>query len=110
MSMKLLTLETLQNLPSFLIPRLVDLFAKTTPALLDELQQHGIATPAPAAMAQAAHKLKGSCVSLGAEQMASICAELQHKGEQQDMQNVASLITELAQIFPPTLAELRKFA
>lgn len=98
--------EVLESLPDFLIPQLIQVFTGTTPAMLQELQQQLTAQDAHA-FGQTAHKLKGSCVSLGASAMAEICATLQHKGEQQNLTQAASLVLELQQLYPATLDALQ---
>lgn len=104
--MQLLTPETLRSLPAVILPKLISLFSNTTPPLLTEIRQH--ATQGEwQAMAQAAHKLKGSCVSLGAEPMANICKSLQHKGEANDSSGVDEEITTLTALYPLTLAALQ---
>ena len=105
--MQLLTPETLRSLPAVILPKLISLFSSTTPPLLTEIRQH--ATQGEwQAMAQAAHKLKGSCVSLGAEPMANICKSLQHKGEANDSSGVDEEIATLTALYPLTLAALQE--
>ena len=104
--MKLLAPEALQHLPAVILPRLIQMFGSTTPPLLVEIHQHASAGNLPA-MAQAAHKLKGSCVSLGAEQMGDICKTLQHKGESGDATGIVTLLDELEALYPVTLAALQ---
>ena len=98
--------DALEALPDFLIPQLVQVFASTTPPMLQELQQQLAAQDAHA-FGQTAHKLKGSCVSLGANAMADICATLQYKGEQQDLKQALALVMELQQLYPATLEALQ---
>jgi hypothetical protein len=105
--MKLLNPETIGGLPSAIIPRLITLFGSTTPDLLAEIRQHANAGNLPA-LGKAAHKLKGSCISLGAEQMGAICTALQHKGEAGDSSNVSALIIQLERIYPATLAAMQE--
>jgi hypothetical protein len=98
--------EVLASLPDFLIPQLIQVFASTTPPMLQELQQQ-LATQDAHAFGQTAHKLKGSCVSLGAIAMGELCATLQHKGEQQDLSQAPALVIELQQLYPATLDALQ---
>ena len=104
--MKLLATETLKALPAVILPRLIGLFEKTTPDLISEIrtytQQGNLAE-----MAKSAHKLKGSCVSLGAEKMADICKELQHKGEENNANGVAQQVEALAALYPLTLEAMQ---
>ena len=104
--MQLLTPETLRSLPAVILPKLISLFSSTTPPLLTEIRQHATQSEWQA-MAQAAHKLKGSCVSLGAEPMANICKSLQHKGEANDSSGVDEEIATLTALYPLTLAALQ---
>lgn len=105
--MSLLVRETLQQLPAVILPRLIQMFGNTTPLMLTDIRQHAHSGNL-LAMSQAAHKLKGSCISLGAEHMADICKTLQHKGEIGDTSNINTLITELEAIYPQTLQALEQ--
>lgn len=104
--MRLFAAETLQRLPAAIVPRLIAMFADTTPTLLAEIRQNARSGNLQA-MGKAAHKLKGSCVSLGAERMAEICMELQHKGETQNGAGVEQLVADLAALYPQTLDALQ---
>lgn len=104
--MKLLALDALQHLPAVILPRLIALFRDTTPALLDEIRQYAHSGDL-LAMSKAAHKLKGSCVSLGAEGMAEICKALQHKGEANDPTDIAALVNALVALYPQTLEAMQ---
>ena len=106
--MKLLATEALQSLPAVILPRLIALFGSTTPAIIADIR-HYASSGDLLAMSKAAHKLKGSCISLGAEQMADICKELQHKGEQADPTGISSMVEELEALYPATLAALQGF-
>lgn len=100
--MQLLATDLLKQLPVAIRPRLINLFSTTTPDLLTEIQQAAVGGNL-ILMAQAAHKLKGSCISLGAEQMAAICKHLQEQGEANDATGLNEQITELTQLYPATL-------
>lgn len=104
--MQLLITEALQQLPAAILPRLIDIFSTTTPNMIAEIRQYADNGDLPA-MGLAAHRLKGSCVSLGAEQMANICKQLQHKGESNDATDVAAMIDELEALYPATFDALR---
>lgn len=105
--MQLLITEALQQLPAAILPRLIDMFGSTTPDMISKIRQHADSGDL-AAMGAAAHRLKGSCVSLGAAPMADICKELQHKGESNDGSNIATMIDELETLYPATFAALKK--
>ncbi len=105
--MKLLAPEALQHLPAVILPRLIQMFGNTTPAMLADIRQHADAGNL-VELGKAAHRLKGSCVSLGAVQMGDICKTLQHKGESGDASGIDALVTELEAIYPATLQELQQ--
>lgn len=104
--MRLLAAEALQHLPAVILPRLIGLFGDTSPAILADIRRHADSGNL-AEMGKAAHKLKGSCASLGAEHMADICMTLQHKGESNDPVGVGHLVAELEALYPDTLDALQ---
>lgn len=104
--MNILALNVFQELPAPLLPRLVDLFMATTPILLKEIQHYQTSGDLQA-LGQSAHKLKGSCLSLGAQAMAELCHTLQVKGEQQDSAEITELTTQLNDLYPLTLKALQ---
>jgi HPt (histidine-containing phosphotransfer) domain-containing protein len=81
------------------------MFGSTTPGMLADIRQHAHSGNL-VELGKAAHKLKGSCVSLGAAQMSDICKTLQHKGESGDASGVNALVAELEAIYPATLQAL----
>lgn len=104
--MQLLMTEALQHLPTAILPRLIDMFGSTTPNMIAEIRRHADEGNLPS-MGLAAHRLKGSCVSLGAEHMADICKQLQHKGETNDAADVATMIDKLEVLYPATFDALK---
>lgn len=104
--MQILSTEHLKQLPAVILPQLITLFSSTTPALLAEIQATAKSGDWQT-MAQAAHKLKGSCVSLGAEKMADLCNDLQHQGENNAPTGIHELIAELTKIYPVTLTAMQ---
>lgn len=105
--MPLVVTEALHQLPPAILPRLIQLFGSTTPAMLADIRQYAQAGNL-VELGKAAHKLKGSCVSLGAAPMGDICKTLQHKGESGDANGVNALITELEALYPTTLQALQQ--
>jgi CheY-like chemotaxis protein/HPt (histidine-containing phosphotransfer) domain-containing protein len=63
--------------------RLVELFLDRTPPLIEELRR-AIERADTGELRARAHKLKGSCLAVGAERMALLAAQLQHAGEHGD--------------------------
>jgi HPt (histidine-containing phosphotransfer) domain-containing protein len=62
------------------VTEIVELFARATPQLLDQLRSarsHGDAETLRAT----AHQLKGSCLAIGASSMASLARDLEHRAD-----------------------------
>jgi two-component system sensor histidine kinase/response regulator len=81
--------------------RLVDLFARSTPPLIDELRAAAEGDDREA-VRRAAHKLKGSCQNIGATFMADLCRALE-TGED----DPSAAVAQLAAALEPTEATLR---
>jgi CheY-like chemotaxis protein/HPt (histidine-containing phosphotransfer) domain-containing protein len=64
-------------------PRLLELFLDRTPPLLEELRR-AIERADAGEVRSRAHKLKGSCLAVGAERLALLAAQIQHAAEQGD--------------------------
>jgi signal transduction histidine kinase/CheY-like chemotaxis protein len=74
--------------------KLVRLFLDRVPVQLEELGQVIALSDAPKIRAHA-HKLKGSCLALGADRMAKLAAELQHVAEMNQLSEMPKLFEEL---------------
>jgi signal transduction histidine kinase/CheY-like chemotaxis protein/HPt (histidine-containing phosphotransfer) domain-containing protein len=55
-------------------------FMRVAPEQIEDIER-AVAASDPAALAAAAHKLKGGCLALGAASMASVCAQLERNPE-----------------------------
>jgi two-component system sensor histidine kinase/response regulator len=84
-----------------IVGRLVDLFADSTPPLLEELDRASGAGDAEGCR-RVAHKLKGSCQNIGAARMAELCSALEEPEVRPE-----PLARSLREAFPPTVAALR---
>ena len=88
-----------------LLRRLVDLYLRETPAILDELHS-AVHACDPDRAARAAHALKSASLNVGAEGVAAVCRELEtlkHKGS---FEGAESLAYRLDQAFPRVRAAL----
>ena len=78
-------LEGLRELPgdgyANLLCEVADLFTKEAPPRLLELRQ-ALAANDGLAVAQIAHRLKGSSANLGARQMSELCRQLEQQGNE----------------------------
>jgi len=98
----LLNLRLLQqgSKPSFL-DRLIKVFLNDVPLRLATLRED-IAQEEAQAIEQQAHALLGSCASLGAHHMASVCAELETIARSGDLRHTQDLLPRLEDEFDRT--------
>jgi PAS domain S-box-containing protein len=83
-------------------PQLVELFATTTPPLVEEMSA-ALDRDDADELGRAAHKLKGSCQNIGATFMASLCRRLETGAP-----DPRRAIADLEAAFPPTEAAIRR--
>ena len=79
-----------------IIAQLIDLYLNELPARLTAVQQ-AIERGDAARLAQAAHSLKGSSASIGAQRAARACLELEKLGKAGDLTEAADLFAQLEQ-------------
>ena len=98
-------LET--ELDAELIGDLVGLFLEEVPPILVELR--GAAEEMNvSALRSAAHKLKGSCATMGVARMAALCLQLEERTASGTLENVPDLIEQLSDEFPLARTALEK--
>lgn len=88
-------------------PRLSHLFLEQIPAALAELAK-ALEQQEPGRIGAVAHKLKGSCIALGAWVMASLASELQAAAERGELARVPPHLEALRDHFDGAAAELRQ--
>lgn len=62
----------------------------------------------PESLAAAAHRIKGASLSIGAERLASLAAELETTGKAGDLSAAEALVSSIERELDPTQAALRK--
>lgn len=77
-----------------LLVKLIDVFLRELPARLDALREAVDAADA-AASAEAAHALKGSSATLGAQKLARLCDEIEAAASTGDHRRPARLLPEV---------------
>ena len=60
------------------------------------------------AINKAAHKLKGSCLNLGAQPMSELCQKIESSSQQNDLSDIDTNVNELKRLHKETCAELKK--
>jgi two-component system sensor histidine kinase/response regulator len=83
-------------------PQLVDLFATTTPPLIEEMSG-ALEAGEVEELRRAAHKLKGSCQNIGATFMATLCRTLEDGAADPER-----AVADLRAAFPATEAAIRR--
>ena len=81
---------------SNLLARLVDAFLTELPSLLDDIHA-AVAAHDPQRSSEAAHALKGSSATLGADRLAQVCTEIETAGHTGDTESAAQLLPKLAE-------------
>jgi two-component system sensor histidine kinase/response regulator len=83
----------------------VDVFARQTPDLLAQMRA-AIQAADAATLREKAHKLKGSCLSLSATQMAGHCKQLEDRAREGTIDGAGALVNQIETAFAATLKEL----
>ncbi len=71
--------------------KIIGLYLESAPALLQRLRE-AVAAGDSEALRQAAHSFKSSSANLGATQLAAHCKELEHRGRERNLEDVAALL------------------
>ena len=95
--------SSLVSLGPEVVEKIVDVFARTTPAVLDELRA-AVETDDGEARRALAHKLRGSAETVGAKRLSELARQLE-VGEATD-----AAAAELEPVYRGTLAELQRLA
>ncbi len=77
-----------------LLGRIVGLYLDNSPALLQRLRD-AVAAGDGEALRQAAHGFKSSSANLGATQLAALCKELEQRGRDRRLEDVAALLRDV---------------
>ena len=77
---------------------MIDLYLSNVPLLIDSIRQ-AIDQNLPPQLQHAAHTLKGSSASLGAQQMSALCMELEKLGRSGTVEGATALLAELERVF-----------
>ncbi len=107
----LTAIRRLQNIgqqtdPGFL-HQILEMFMKQAPENISDIIQcfdRGDFT----GLWKAAHKLKGTCLNIGAERLAGICREIERKGKNLETNGLQGLCMQLEIDYKSTLTELKK--
>jgi len=94
--------------PAFL-SQVITMFTSQAPAMIEEIlqaEQKGDLTR----MSQTAHKLKGSCLNLGAKQLAELCKQIEINSKGNSVSKLPPLTSALKEVYSETENALKKIA
>jgi PAS domain S-box-containing protein len=91
--------------PGFL-QQILDMFLKQAPESISEIKA-SLEKGDPITMWKAAHKLKGTCLNIGAKKMAEICKEIESKGRHSQLMGLQGLSIQLEMDYKATVEELK---
>jgi|GEM_PF-559075 len=92
--------------PNFL-SQVINMFTQQAPVMIDEIlsqEKSGDLLK----MSQTAHKLKGSCLNLGARQLAEVCRQIELKGKNREASQIAALTAGIRDIYDQTEKALKQ--
>ena len=92
--------------PTFL-PSLIQLYSKQSLETIEEIHHHS-STNDLTALTQAAHKLKGSSLNMGAKMIADICRQIEEAVMKQDLKSAAEPLKKMKAVYQETLETLKK--
>lgn len=86
---------------------LIDIFLGQSQDLIDEIKS-GAEKKDNQIITKAAHKLKGSCLNLGAMSMGEVCQDIEHTSRDNNLSDIELKINELMSLHKETCEELIK--
>jgi HPt (histidine-containing phosphotransfer) domain-containing protein len=84
----------------------VNMFSTQSPEILREMEE-GCNKKEYERMGQAAHKLKGSALNIGARKLAELCREIEIQGRSNDGHDCEKKISSVKEIYKRTIEELK---
>ncbi len=94
-----------QTDPGFLL-QVLDMFIAQAPQSIKEIEE-GLEQGNYSKMWQAAHKLKGTSLNIGAKKLGITCREIENKGRNLELQGLKELVAKLSSDYELTVKELR---
>jgi HPt (histidine-containing phosphotransfer) domain-containing protein len=86
---------------------LIDIFLDQSEELARDIKLAVGAESAPELL-KASHKLKGSCLNLGASELGNICARLEAKSKDNDLSLISDIMAPFDSVYQQTRTELSK--
>jgi HPt (histidine-containing phosphotransfer) domain-containing protein len=85
----------------------INMFLNQSPHLIEEIR-HYFEEKQFDKMGQAAHKLKGSSLNLGASNLAELCKQIEVKARNNELADIDKMVDSLRPVYEKTETELKK--
>jgi PAS domain S-box-containing protein len=92
--------------PGFL-KEVINMFLAQAPVIIREMEQHCKSNEFEK-MGQAAHKLKGSSLNLGARKLAEICRDIEIRSRTNDLRECEQMLASLNMVYEKSVEELKQ--
>jgi HPt (histidine-containing phosphotransfer) domain-containing protein len=89
------------------LTELIEMFLQQAETIMDEIKNFSNTKDA-SSLSKSAHKLKGSCLNLGAKDMSAICQIIENSSRENNLENIDSNLSDLLNIYEITVAEFKK--
>lgn len=89
------------------LSELIEMFLQQSETIMDEIKNFSSIKDA-LSLSKSAHKLKGSCLNLGAQEMSSLCQKIEYQGKENNLDGIEEKVSELFDIYNQTNIELKK--
>jgi len=87
------------------LTELIDIFLSQSEELIQEINQAAAANNSQNLM-KSSHKLKGSCLNLGALGLGAICQDLEVMSKKEDLSTLSEVMATLDKVYQETVTEL----
>ncbi|MFN8575228.1 MAG: Hpt domain-containing protein [Candidatus Sericytochromatia bacterium] len=89
------------------LSELIEMFLQQSETIMDEIKTHSSSKDA-LSLSKSAHKLKGSCLNLGAQEMSNLCQNIEYQGKENNLEGIDEKISKLVNVYNETATELKK--
>lgn len=91
------------------VQELAVLFSSQSKEIFESIK-NAVESKNPDVLHKSAHKLKGSCLNIGATKLAEMSKTIEAKGKNHDLEDIESLFLEFVDIYNKTIEEFSKYA
>lgn len=89
------------------VAELVTMFLEQSEDIMKDIKTFSQSKDA-VSLSKSAHKLKGSCLNLGAKDMGTMCQTIEHQSRENNLTDIDSNLEQLNDLYIQTSTELKK--